>query len=382
MAPSTWRYEIALFLAVNTSFLVLFDAFSADRGITGRSAPTRAGPPRHNGRRRLMDLDGFEYVVDSGACDGPGRRTPVLVHSHVGHFERRRAIRQSYPRPVLDRLGFRHVFMVGLPSSGDDAGDRAVQRRLLRESSRHGDVVQGNFREAYRNLTYKHAMGLTWFAERCPRSEYVVKMDDDIAVNAFKLRAVLARADNRDLAGCVIRAKPIRDERNKWYVSRAEFAGDAYPPFLSGWLYAARAASVGRLLRAIEVRERYFWIDDLYVTGILAERAGLELTDLRPDFETDPGPVHCCVRERQRCDFLAAPTGDDQTLLGRYAEQLTRCKATNSSCDRFRKSKSHHSSCLDLWKRDKNPLDAAAAAASSSSSRTGRPSVQLLDWNN
>ncbi|XP_026804998.1 beta-1,3-galactosyltransferase 5-like [Rhopalosiphum maidis] len=370
MAPSSWRYEIAMFLAVNTSFLVLFDTFSADRN-TGRSAPMRPGPPRLDSRQRLMDLNGFEYVIDSGACDGPRRHTPVVVHSHVGHFERRRAIRQSYPRTVLDRLGFRHVFMVGLPSSGNRVDDRVLQERLLRESSRHGDVVQGNFREAYRNLTYKHAMGLTWFAARCPRSDYMVKMDDDIAVNLFKLNAVLGRPDNRDLAGCVIDAKPIRDERNKWYVSRAEFAGDAYPPFLSGWLYVARAASVVRLLRAIEVRERYFWIDDLYVTGILAERAGLAFTDLRPEFETDPGPVHCCVHKRQRCDFLAAPTGDDDALLQRYAEQLMLCKATNSSCDLFRKSKRHHS-CLDLWKKNIS-VDTA--------SRVGKPSIEILNWN-
>ncbi|XP_008184332.1 beta-1,3-galactosyltransferase 5 [Acyrthosiphon pisum] len=372
--PPSWRYEIFMFLAVSTSFLVLFDAFSADRD-TRRSAPMRPGPSpmlttsTTDGRRRrpLLDLNGFEYVIDSGACEGPRRHTPIVVHSHVGHFERRRAIRQSYPRTVLDRLGFRHVFMVGLPSSGDRDGD--LQARLLRESSRHGDVVQGNFREAYRNLTYKHTMGLTWFAKRCPRSDYMVKMDDDIAVNVFKLNAVLGRADNRDLAGCVIAAKPIRDESNKWYVSRAEFAGDAYPPFLSGWLYAARAASVPRLLRAIGEHEKYFWIDDLYVTGILAERAGLAFTDLRPDFETDPGPIHCCVHKRQRCDFLAAPTGDDDTLLQRYAEQLTRCKATNSSCDVFRKSKLHHN-CLDLWKK-KQPLD----------TRMGRPSIEILNWN-
>lgn len=366
LRPKSWRYEIVMFLAVNTSFLVLFDAFSADRD-TRRSAPVRPGPsPMLTGGRRrpLLDLNGFEYVVDSGACDGPRRHTPIVVHSYVGHFERRRAIRRSYPRTVLDRLGFRHVFMVGLPSSGD--GD--LQARLIRESSRHGDVVQGNFHEAYRNLTYKHAMGLTWFAERCSRSDYVVKMDDDIALNVFKLKAVLGRVDNRDLAGCVIAAKPIRDESNKWYVSRAEFAGDVYPPFLSGWLYAARAASVPRLLRAIGVREKYFWIDDLYVTGILAERAGLEFTDLRPDFETDPGPIHCCVHKRQRCDFLAAPTGDDDTLLQRYAKQLTSCKATNSSCDVFRKSKLHHN-CLDLWK--KKPLDV----------RMGKPSIEILNWN-
>lgn len=362
-----------LFLIVNVSFLVLFEIFSVDHSNDSAPGYFRMPPPptpkffvddsartRPKQRRRLIDLDDFRYVTDSNACECQHSRcTPILVHSHAGHFDRRLAIRRSYPRPVLDRLGFRYVFMIGLPGRAD------VQARLLRESSRYGDVVQGNFREAYRNLTYKHVMGLTWFAERCRWSAHAVKMDDDVAVNAYALGHVLARDD--ELAGCVIpRAQPVRDPSNKWYVTRTEYAGDAYPPFLSGWLYAVRATAVRRLLRTVRPGEPYFWIDDVYVTGTLAARARIRLTDLRPDFETDPGPVHCCVRDRQRCGFLAAPVGDDLDLLRLYPDQLTRCMAANVSCDAYRKSKFHHR-CLDLWKKNRV-----------TSQRTGKPFVELV----
>lgn len=304
--------------------------------------------------------------MDSDVCGGDEPRTPILVHSHAGHFEHRLAIRRSYPRPVLDGLGFRHVFLVGRP---DEAG---VQERLARESRRHGDVVQGSFREAYRNLTYKHVMGLTWFLDRCSgTAATVVKADDDIAVNAYALRRVVDRAAATDrplLAGCVIRGAPVRDAGSKWLVTRDEYAGDAYPPFLSGWLYAAAAASVRRLLRAVRPDEPYFWIDDLFVTGVLADRAGLRLTDLRPDFETDPGAVHCCVRRRERCGFLAAPTGDEPALLRPYAARLTSCAAANESCDAFRKSGPRHP-CQDLWK--KKPARLAPV---------GKPSIQVLNY--
>lgn len=352
---ASWRYEVLLlFLFVNTSFLMIFNQFTKD---SDRSQTTARHPKPYFGSasRRLLDFNDFGYVINSDACES--RYTPILVHSYVGHFENRRAMRRSYPRSVLNLLGFRYVFMTGLPNSSD------VQSRLLRESYLHGDIVQGNFQEAYRNLTYKHIMGLTWFQERCGMATHVVKMDDDIAVNVYRLKEVVAR--DQELAGCLIDAKPIRDKSNKWYVSREEFAGDTYPAFLSGWLYTAKAVSVMRLLRVIRP-ENYFWIDDLYVTGVLAQRAGINLTDLRPDFETDPGPVHCCIREQQRCQFLAAPTGEDFTLLQQYPKQLTYCKNINSSCDAFRKSKRHHS-CLDLWKRK------------STSKRKGKPSIEILN---
>lgn len=350
---------LVLLLVVNGSFIALFNAFSA-------TTDHRAKPKPFFGGRRLMDLNRFQYIIDSDACE-PAHRcdTPILVHSYVGHFEIRQAIRQSYSQTIMSTLGLCHVFMIGLPYTGDRVDD-GVQQRLLRESSEHGDIVQGDFHEAYRNLTYKHVMGLTWFAERCSRgSGLVVKTDDDIAVNAYKLKDLLVGRDF-ELAGCVIRTAPIRNERNKWHVTRDEFAGDAYPPFLSGWLYVATAASVDRLLQAIRPRE-YFWIDDLYVTGILAQRAGISLTDLRPDFEIDPGPIHCCIRKLQRCEFLAAPTGDDHALLQQYSEKLTRCKSTNLSCDAYRKSKRHHS-CMDLWK--KHSLNVTFK---------GKPSIEILN---
>lgn len=357
-----WRNEILIFLFVNVLFVALFNIFSADYGTGGGFRYSRPKPFFDHTHRRLIDFNGFKYVIDSAVCESSCSSrdcTPILVHSHVGHFEFRRAIRRSYPQTVLDALGFRYIFMTGLPNTTD------VQSRLFRESSRHGDIVQGNFREAYRNLTYKHAMGLTWYAERCRKSTRVAKMDDDIAVNLFKLKDVVERLDYNGLAGCVIKAKPIRDERNKWYVTREEFAGDAYPPFLSGWLYVASTRAVTGLLGAIQ-RENYFWIDDLYVTGVLAERARIDLVDLRFDFEIDPGSIYCCILNQQRCEFLAAPIGDNYTLLQQYSRQLTYCKMKNLPCDVYRKSKRHHS-CLDLWK--KRIVD----------TRKGKPSIEILN---
>lgn len=202
-----------ILILVNTLFFVVYKIFSADYNrydvvVIGPNYPSPKSFFNISSRRHLIDLNDFRYVLDSDVCES--RCTPILVHSHVGHFERRRAIRRSYPQTVLDQLGLRYVFMTGLPA------DDASQSLLRRESKRHGDIVQGNFVEAYRNLTYKHVMSLTWYAEHCWQSSHAVKIDDDIAVNVFKLKTIVDRGDF-DLAGCVIRTKPIRDPYNKWY---------------------------------------------------------------------------------------------------------------------------------------------------------------------
>ena len=39
---------------------------------------------------------------------------------------------------------------------------REKQEDIIREAREHGDIVQGSFRDTYRNLTYKTVMGHVW----------------------------------------------------------------------------------------------------------------------------------------------------------------------------------------------------------------------------
>ncbi len=43
----------------------------------------------------------------------------------------------------------------------------------------------------YRNLTYKHIMGLKWVSTYCSNAHTVVKVDDDTFVNIFQLTTFL-----------------------------------------------------------------------------------------------------------------------------------------------------------------------------------------------
>ncbi|XP_050532486.1 beta-1,3-galactosyltransferase 5-like [Daktulosphaira vitifoliae] len=325
---------VLLLLFISTfSFCVLFN-------YTSTLEETKIVHPKPS-VDHLLNLYNFRYTINNNACNS---LRPILVHSHVEHFKIRSILRIAYPQSILEKLGFQYIFMVGTPRSSE------VQSQVILENSKFGDIVQGNFYEAYRNLTYKHIMALKWFHEYCSHSTYMIKIDDDIAVNLFKLNDIMK--SKYQLAGYIVKSKPIRDFNNKWYISKQEFKSDYYPTFLSGWLYIASRGTVAQLLRAI-IPEKYFWIDDLFVTGFLAERAKIQKTDLSQEFETDPGPIYCCIKKKQRCDFLAAPTGENKNLLKEYPKQLIECKYKNKYCNYFQKSKFHHT-CLDMWKINKD----------------------------
>ena len=58
----------------------------------------------------------------------------------------------------------------------------------------HGDLVQENFVDSYRNLTLKTLMAIRWASTYCSNANFVLKIDDDVLVNPSPLLEYL---DNR-----------------------------------------------------------------------------------------------------------------------------------------------------------------------------------------
>ena len=69
----------------------------------------------------------------------------------------------------------------------------AVESRLRAESAVHGDLVQTDYLDTYKNLTYKAVSWMKWVDEHCSHVENLVKTDDDIAVDVFRLDKYLAK---------------------------------------------------------------------------------------------------------------------------------------------------------------------------------------------
>lgn len=212
-------------------------------------------------------------------------------------------------------------------------------------------LFAGNFIEAYRNLTYKHVMGLKWAASQpCNiKPRFIIKMDDDIVVDYFYLSNYLQNhvlhnivhntAENY-LAGFLLHdVKPIRLRQNKWYVSHAEYNMDLYPDYLSGWMYVTIPHTARRLVRAAaHAMPPFFWIDDTWITGVLRTNAHLTINETWNDlYSANSQFIDCCINDMQqfryRCPFIAGPNGGDHklitTFLQTYRRQCYTDKADN-----------------------------------------------------
>lgn len=282
---------------------------------------------------KLFNLD-FKYLINNNVCDEDEISAVFIVTSFYGNVELRSAMRRAFPEHILREKKLRRVFLLAI---GPDKGIFDVNyKAILHENSRFGDLVQGNFIEAYRNLTRKHIMGLNWAATYCPNAKFVVKMDDDIVFNTNKLNNLLSSINVQEkdhlLAGYILRGMvPIREPANKWYVTKKEYDNSMYPPFLSGWFYITTPQTAKKLVK-LSSDSKYFWIDDVYVTGILAQRLKIKHYYLNNIFAVHAEYLQCCIRDVKRynyeCDFLVGSNGGDNNMFYYFNKIMQKCVST------------------------------------------------------
>jgi len=202
----------------------------------------------------------------------------IVVCSAVANWEARIAVRESWAKDQLTLSGVRVVFLVG------HLVNNSRQEQLVEEQENFGDLVQEDFLDSYANLTVKSVMLLKWFTQTCEKGpkgpQYVLKTDDDMYINLVKLwELVQANKKPQLLMGSLIcNAVPIKDPYNKWYVPKYMFAERRYPNYLSGTAYLMSRQALAALYQA-SFDFPLFHLEDVYVTGLLARKAGIRAQD-------------------------------------------------------------------------------------------------------
>ncbi|XP_062892738.1 beta-1,3-galactosyltransferase 5-like [Mobula hypostoma] len=197
--------------------------------LLSRDLGRRKAEPRSSSRFYSTSF----LMGTSVRCDTKTPFLVLLVTSSPEQLEARSAIRQTWGSEQLVG-GARSVtyFLLG--------NGREWQDRIRREGELHRDIIQGDFEDAYHNLTRKVLMGLEWVCSYCPSASFVMKTDSDVFVNTDYLIELLSRHPTMSnlFTGFIMKhRKPVRDNTSKWYVSEEEYPGDTYPPFCSGTGY-------------------------------------------------------------------------------------------------------------------------------------------------
>ena len=102
----------------------------------------------------------------------------IYVHTSPKNYKRRLSIRETWARRSMFR-DIRLVFMMGKTE------EKSVNDTIKLESNIYGDIVQEDFLDSYKNLTYKGIMAMKWISTYCNHTKYILKVDDDIITNTF-----------------------------------------------------------------------------------------------------------------------------------------------------------------------------------------------------
>uniref|UniRef100_A0A0K8R6M3 Hexosyltransferase n=1 Tax=Ixodes ricinus TaxID=34613 RepID=A0A0K8R6M3_IXORI len=194
----------------------------------------------------------------------------VLIYSAPEHFDQRNAIRETWASELKRDSNSRTAFL--LARTEDDN----VQRAIESESYLHADIVQGTYMDHYQNLTLKAKMMMTWVLQFCPHVNFLFKSDDDTFVNVGNIMEVMKNKSQDAIYGELRRSeKPIRNLSSKWYVSKKDYRGTKYPPFVAGSFYVLGGRILRRLYIALE-QVPFIRLEDVFLTGFVAENAGVD----------------------------------------------------------------------------------------------------------
>lgn len=206
----------------------------------------------------------------------------VAVTTYYGNKLARDAIRQTWGS-VTDYRGhnIQTIFVFGKDSSATN------NEALMAEHRQYNDILQSNFTEKYKHLTEKSLSLLQWFTTKCSKAKYLLKVDDDTFVHVFRTVDHLISVERTDfIGGACLTPMPFRSSHHKYYASRDMYPLDYYPTYCMGPSYVLSQSSAQKLLQASK-NTKYFYLEDIYITGMCRKVAALSYTHI-PGFIVGP----------------------------------------------------------------------------------------------
>ncbi|CAL1538678.1 unnamed protein product [Lymnaea stagnalis] len=224
----------------------------------------------------------FGYLLNPNhTCDVGKTQLLFVIPSAPENFENRAKVRQGNTAKYVKVEGnnAKMLFFLGIPAASSNDSEK-TQTRVHEESVAHGDIVQLDFEDVYRNILLKAISMLRWASTFCRRTTYVIRTDDDVRIDVAKVRSVLESTSRKHKDFILGDRKegwgPHRVRESKYYVSEAEYQQSTYPPLAVGGLLGYPISTVSLLYQAA-VRLEPLWLDDVFITGLCAPQVNVPL---------------------------------------------------------------------------------------------------------
>ncbi|GFS07979.1 hexosyltransferase [Elysia marginata] len=238
----------------------------------------------------------------------------MIVHTAPQNLHRRQRIRDTFgKRSLFYPFNVRVAFLLGKTANS------TLERVLWMEHVRYNDTVMGDFMDHYHNLTLKGVMGYRWVSQYCPNSDIVLKIDDDVFINTYKLLYSFInhmRGKPKSIF-CNLwyqGTMPILRE-GKWKVDPRLFSKMKYFPYdyCSGFIVLLSSDLMGPMHQAA-MTTPFFWIDDVYLFGMLPNVVGgvtyYNYALAKNMALNDKLAINCTVEQGARCPIFGSVIAD------------------------------------------------------------------------
>lgn len=149
-----------------------------------------------------------------------------FVFSAPNNFLVRDTIRNTWGYNI------RPNFLLGKPS------DKSTMDLVTIEAKIHNDIIVEDFVDCRLNQTLKTAFALKNFLIRFNRSEFFLKIEDDVFLNVLNLREMLKTVQRDELIGLKVEGDAVdRNFENRRYVPNFLYSEPLYPAYLLGASY-------------------------------------------------------------------------------------------------------------------------------------------------
>lgn len=194
----------------------------------------------------------------------------TYVHSAINETAKRKVTRETWAKAgeFDSTVKTALVFMVGLAKTKEE------KKILLEESQLYHDIVQGNYIDTYHMLSYKALASLEWVASHCSHVPWTLHTDDDVLIDFFLLTRLLKKFADKKSFLCYTWDNSNVRRKGRWHVGPEEYPETKYPPYCAGAVWVVATPLIHQLLHAID-NAPFLWVDDVYITGILAKAAGI-----------------------------------------------------------------------------------------------------------
>ncbi|XP_057368442.1 UDP-GalNAc:beta-1,3-N-acetylgalactosaminyltransferase 1-like [Daphnia carinata] len=248
----------------------------------------------------INNVTSFHYCITVPKCRNvnANRSVFIAIVSAPENSDKRKVVRQTWAKHLqvenekglLEIAGF--AFILGLTENN------VTQNSIKEESATFGDIIQIEMSDSYRNLSLKVAGLFNWLHKNCAAVDFVVKVDDDVYVNARNL-AYFAQSyhrSNRSMFG-LSAGYLIANRVGKWNISYEEWPWKQYPPYYLGPAVIIPGSTIRPLLAAFQTTPMMPF-DDVYYGGICTEKAGIKIQQSSNSFNvfatSQPDFPHAC----------------------------------------------------------------------------------------